>query len=197
MSCFAIICANLLGEPRYSHDKDGERYFKFRIGSERKSGVWDFALCVAPERIVESMENNFFFVFSGSICTRWVAWKDNTQHIETLFEIDSVMPIHDRIISANSVFVEGVVFKTPVLRKTPTGKTICDIIITSQNENHTNYIHCLAWGFDAVSASKLEVGESVFATGRFQSRDYVKVLENGNRETRTAYEVCIFDIEKI
>ena len=46
-------------------------------------------------------------------------------------------------------------------------------------------------GRNARFASRLQVGDKVSMVGRIQSREYQKLLENGEAETRVAYEISI------
>ena len=45
-------------------------------------------------------------------------------------------------------------------------------------------------------ARELNVGDCVNALGRMQSREYDKLLPDGRRERRTAYEVSLMRLEK-
>jgi single-stranded DNA-binding protein len=57
--------------------------------------------------------------------------------------------------------------------------------------NKSDYIPCIAWGRNAVYAGGLSVGTKIRVSGRMQSREYKKRLENGELVTKTAYEVSI------
>ena len=59
----------------------------------------------------------------------------------------------------------------------------------------SDYIPCIAWGRNAQFASRFHVGDRVRVTGRLQSREYQKLLENGEYITRNAFEVSCFTLE--
>lgn len=59
----------------------------------------------------------------------------------------------------------------------------------------SDYIPCIAWGRNAQYASRFQVGEKIRLTGRLQSREYQKLLENGEYMVRNAYEVSAFTLE--
>ena len=59
----------------------------------------------------------------------------------------------------------------------------------------SDYIPCIAWGRNAQYASRFSVGDRVRLTGRLQSREYQKLLENGEYMLRNAYEVSCFTLE--
>ena len=62
--------------------------------------------------------------------------------------------------------------------------------------NKSDYIPCIAWGRNAVYAGGLCVGTKIRISGRIQSREYRKRMEDGNLITRVAYEVSIIKIEE-
>ena len=59
----------------------------------------------------------------------------------------------------------------------------------------SDYIPCIAWGRNAQYASRFQVGDRIRLTGRLQSREYQKLMENGEYMTRNAYEVSAFTLE--
>ena len=59
----------------------------------------------------------------------------------------------------------------------------------------SDYIPCIAWGRNAQYASRFGVGDRIKLTGRLQSREYQKLLENGEYLCRNAYEVSSFTLE--
>ena len=61
----------------------------------------------------------------------------------------------------------------------------------------SDYIPCIAWGRNAQYASRFQVGDRIRLTGRLQSREYQKLMENGEYMTRNAYEVSAFTLEAV
>lgn len=53
----------------------------------------------------------------------------------------------------------------------------------------SDYIPCICWAGNARYAKNLAVGSRIELTGRIQSREYVKKLDEEQQETRVAYEV--------
>lgn len=84
----------------------------------------------------------------------------------------------------------GFICKPPVLRETPFGRQICDLLLAVNRTsfNRTDYIPCLAWGRNAYFAGRMPIGTSVEIEGRIQSRPYKKQTQNGEEE-HIAYEV--------
>ena len=93
---------------------------------------------------------------------------------------------------SNYVNIVGAITKPPVYRTTPMGREICDVMLAvNRGYNHVDYIPCIAWGGNARVMSKYDVGTRLRVLGRFQSREYEKVLENGEVEKRTTNEISI------
>ena len=92
----------------------------------------------------------------------------------------------------NCIVLSGYVCKPPVYRTTPFNREIADILIAvNRSYNKSDYIPCIAWGRNARFAQNLEVGEKIVISGRIQSREYQKRLDDSEIKTMTAYEVSI------
>lgn len=91
---------------------------------------------------------------------------------------------------ANDLVLAGVLCKPPVFRRTPLGRSICDLMLAvSRRYGRADYLPVIAWGQLAVQAARLQVGDTLSLEGRVQSRTYRKVLEDGTAQERVAYEV--------
>ena len=96
----------------------------------------------------------------------------------------------------NKVCITGALCRPPVYRSTPFGREICDMMLAvSRAFGKSDYIPCIAWGRNAQYASRFNVGDKLRLTGRLQSREYQKLLDNGEYLTRMAYEVSAFTLE--
>ena len=95
----------------------------------------------------------------------------------------------------DDVALRGVIAHEPVYRTTPRGKRITDISVMVKNELTGNkcFIPCICWQEQADEVAGWQRGDTVELLGRYQSRQYEKVVdvESGKRETRTAYEVSV------
>ena len=96
----------------------------------------------------------------------------------------------------NKVSIAGALCRPPVYRSTPFGREICDMMLAvSRAFGKSDYIPCIAWGRNAQYAARFGVGDRLKLTGRLQSREYQKLLDNGEYLARTAYEVSAFTLE--
>lgn len=178
-------------EPEFSHKIFGGKFYKFYLMSARTSGVNDIIPCILPEIFEKYVECGSDIDILGEVRTRNV---DGHMEIQ-VFVLD--VNAHESKIDYNYVEIEGCVCKQPVLRETPLGRVITDIIVASNRENvhKSDYLPCIVWGRNAQRASEYEVGTKLNIVGRLQSREYNKKLENGEIEVRTAYEVSVSKIE--
>lgn len=95
----------------------------------------------------------------------------------------------------NRLELSGVLCKSPVLRSTPLGRTICDMILAvNRRYGRADYLPCIAWGSLAHRCGAMEVGDSLSLAGRLQSRCYTKLVD-GQLQERTAFEVSIMSLD--
>ena len=94
----------------------------------------------------------------------------------------------------NRILLSGALCKKPSLRKTPLGRSICDLILAvNRHYGRADYLPCIAWGQTAMQIAEMDVGDRLTIEGRVQSRTYTKQLETGSEE-RTAFEVSVMQL---
>ena len=94
----------------------------------------------------------------------------------------------------NHLEISGALCKPPVLRTTPLGRTICDMILAANRRyGRADYLPCIAWGSLAYRCGAMEVGDRLALEGRLQSRVYTKEVD-GRTEERTAFEVSVMSL---
>lgn len=95
----------------------------------------------------------------------------------------------------DDVAIRGIIAHEPIYRTTPRGKRITDISVIVKNELTGNkcFIPCICWQEQADEVAGWQQGDTVELLGRYQSRQYEKVIDtdSGSRERRTAYEVSV------
>ena len=101
----------------------------------------------------------------------------------------------------DDVALRGVIARDPIYRTTPRGKRITEISVMVKNELTGNkcFIPCICWQGQADEVSGWQQGDTVGLLGRYQSRQYEKIIDagDGGRERRTAYEISVRMINKI
>ncbi len=186
------LCGTLNVSPTFSHESHGIRYFSFPLCIKRLSGAVDTINIIANETLLPDVKVGDFLLVHGEI--RSFNNNSGIGNKLSVFAFAKKLSIC-QCEYQNDLNLGGVVCKTPIYRRTPFGREICDLMIAiNRKYGRSDYLPCIAWGRIASSASILATGDFVHITGRFQSRTYVKALDD-HEETRTAYEVSVFTLE--
>ena len=183
-----IVLAGLVTEePTFSHEAHGEKFYRFHLSSSRQSGYCDVLMCTVPEIIKNGINEGNMIKVLGEIRTRNVH-EDDKSHLEVTVFVKEVLLYEE---DENNVELDGFICKDPVYRETPFGRQITDLIVASNRERNykSDYIPCIAWGRNAIRTSEFNVGTRVKVSGRLQSREYNKKIEDETYEARTAYEL--------
>ena len=97
----------------------------------------------------------------------------------------------------NLVQLTGTLCKAPNLRTTPMGRDICDLMLAvNRHYGRSDYLPCICWGLKAREAAQWNVGTQLRLQGRIQSRNYIKLTEDGPVE-KTAFEVSVTEIAPV
>ena len=191
------LCGEIMEAPVFSHETYGESFYTFIIGVERNSGYEDKLNVMISERLlnVYKLSVGDTALVSGQIRTY-------NEQVDGKNKLNIVVFARDMELVGfdeghfNQVYLEGFICKTPIGRVSPLGRRICDIMLAvNRMYNKSDYIPCIAWGRNAIFAEGLEVGNKISLTGRMQSREYRKRLDDGNVEQRVAFEVSILQLE--
>ena len=185
-----ILSGTVCGNPKFSHETVGEKFYCFDLKSKRKSENTDIIPCVVSEMFLSKIKENEKVLLKGNVRTRNV-YDEDSRHLEITMFVLEVGEYGDYDI--NEVELEGTICKEPICRDTPLGRQIADVLIASNRErsNKSDYIPCLLWGRNALRVSKDSVGDKVKVWGRLQSRVYSKKLEDDVTIEKVAYELSV------
>ncbi len=191
------LTGEILSDARFSHELYGERFFGFSLLVVRLSGTPD----ILPVTVSERLLRGFPFMKGESVCITGQIRSYNklicgkSKLILTVFA-QELFPTEGKSRSSNTVTLTGYLCKPPVYRKTPFCREICDVLLAvNRSYGKSDYIPAICWGRNARFVKFLPIGERLTASGRFQSRVYLKRQEDETAEKRTAYEVSIAKIE--
>lgn len=181
----------------FNHECKGEKFFSFLVESIRTRGVKDIIPVIASEKILKNFYENERVRLQGEFRSRNIHEEGGKKHIE-LFVFATKITIEKEDDKVNSIFLNGFICKKPTYRTTPNGREISDILLAVNRQyKKSDYIPCIVWGRNARYISQFPVGTEVKLEGRIQSREYLKKLDDGTRETKTAYEVSVGRIYEI
>ena len=188
------LCGALAAAPRFSHLSRGERFFIFPVETRRLSGAVDTINVVAREALLAALR----IEEAERLCVQGELRSFNNRREEGP---KLVITVFARALSlagggedVNAITLRGAPCKPPVLRVTPTGRDICDLMLAVNRRcGRSDYLPCICWGARARAAALYGVGDAVELTGRVQSRQYIKLIE-GEPVEKTAYEVSASEI---
>ena len=181
------------GEPVFSHENHTRRFDKFPLRVERLSGQNDVPVIVASEALLRvcPVDEGQSLRIVGQLRSFNNKSGQGNRLVITVFA-QSIEPGDGSYF--NRILLSGALCKKPVLRHTPLGRSICDVILAvNRHYGRADYLPCIAWGQTAVQIAGMDVGERLALEGRVQSRTYTKLLESGSEE-RTAFEVSIMQL---
>ena len=190
-----IAVGRLDGELELSHEVMNEPFYAGTLLVKRLSGAVDRLPVTIPGKLMGLLpEENSQLLVTGQVRSYNKVVDGAGRLMVTLFvQSLALSPDNDTL---NRVTLTGALCKPPIYRSTPFGREICDMMLAVNRAfGKSDYIPCIAWGRNAQYASRFSVGDRVRLTGRLQSREYQKLLENGEYLLRNAYEVSCFTLE--
>ena len=189
-----ILAGTVGGTAVWSHENHGITYFRFPLRVCRLSGVEDVLNVVAAQSLLEQCP-----VWPGDAL--FVEGEVRSYNNRSGAGSKLIITVYARTMERskgphqNDLTLAGVLCKPPVLRRTPLGREICDMMLAvNRRYGRADYLPCIAWGGLAVWCSRLGVGDRLKLNGRLQSRDYLKEVD-GQTEQRTAFEISVMSLE--
>jgi len=183
----------VLEPPVFSHESHGTRFHRFLLRVPRLSGQADLLPVVVPEAFLSQVTQDAPVYIRGQLRSFNNKSGQGSRLVLSVYalsvEVGDGTPL-------NRILLTGVLCKPPILRRTPLGRSICDLMLAvARRYGRADYLPVIAWGQLAIAAERLHVGDWLSLEGRVQSRIYTKVTEDGPEE-RTAYEVSVMHFEK-
>lgn len=181
----------VLTAPVLSHENHGTRFYRFSLSVPRLSGQADVLPVLVTERYLPLAAPEAPLRIRG----QFRSFNNRSGHGSRL-----VLTVFAREVEPgtgtpeNRILLSGTLCKPPVYRRTPLGRSICDLMLAvPRRYGRADYLPVIAWGQLASLLSSRGVGDRVALEGRVQSRLYTKVTEDGPQE-RTAYEVSVMHL---
>ena len=176
-----------LDAPALSHENHGTRFFRFFLQVPRLSGTPDTLPVLLPESLLESVTPGSSLRIRGQLRSFNNRSGVGNKLVLTVY-VQSLGPGEGE--PCNRILLSGTLCKPPIFRRTPLGRSICDLMLAvSRRYGRADYLPVITWGQLALQAAGLHVGDALSLEGRVQSRAYRKVLDDGSSQERIAYEV--------
>ncbi len=191
-----VLRGTIVGEAEFSHRVHGIAFYRFPLSVPRLSGREDrlnILLAHTPEEPPIPPEGTFVQI-EGEVRSFNNRSGIGSRLVITVLARSLTESQED---PCNLVQLRGVLCKPPILRRTPLGRDICDLLLAvNRRYRRADYLPCIAWGSLALRCGQLCVGEALHLDGRLQSRTYLKSLGEITQE-RTAFEISITSLEDI
>ena len=176
-----------LEAPVLSHENHGTRFYRFPLEVPRLSGTPDTLPVLLPEPLLDTVQTEAPLRVQGQLRSFNNRSGVGNRPVLTVYA-QAIQPGTGE--PCNRILLSGALCKPPIFRRTPLGRSICDLMLAvSRRYGRADYLPVIAWGQLAVRAARLQVGDPLSLEGRVQSRAYRKVLEDGSIQGRVAYEV--------
>lgn len=195
-----VLVGRLATEPVVSHTEDGEVIYKAFVESARLSGVVDRVrinvnsgwLCKQDLHKGDGVEIN------GELVTHNQKVANGKTKLVLKVKVDSIcrIDINGCERDENIIDFTGYVCKDVVLRETPLGRRVADVLVAINGKSGASYVPCIVWNDACDIVRQFKVGAKIEALGRIQSREYQKRLPNGTYQKHTTFEVSIFTIRE-
>ena len=204
-----LLMGKITSDKKFSHEIYGESFYVFDLEVARLSGNSDIIPITISERLIttEELAIGKKVLIEGQFRSYNSYENEKNRLVLTVFAKDIKFEEDEEAEPeesekeekvSNEVVLTGYICKKPIYRQTPFGREISDILLAvNRAYNKSDYIPAIAWGRNARFCQNIEVGTKVRITGRVQSRNYEKKLEDGTTQTRVAYEVSIGSLEII
>lgn len=191
----AYVYGEVVTQPTLDHIKNSVDIYCFIIKVMRLSGAYDTLPVQLPGQLLvrhKIMQGAMIGVVGQF---RSYSYRDcERRHLRLYIfalEIGESLPT-----VTNYIAISGTLCKPPVYRVTPYGREVTDLLIAVNRPNERlDYLPVIVWNGNARFTSALAPGTHLVLIGRMQSREYNKVLPDGNAQRGTAYEVSAFFTE--
>ena len=195
------LVGEVISAPKLSHETHNEKFYTVKVDVKRLSGDIDTLEIIISEKLydIEKIELGTRYYIEGEIRSYnyYVSESERRKLVINIFAKNLSIAEETDDECLNNFELVGHICKKPIYRKTPFDREISDIVLAvNRLYGKSDYLPCIAWGRNAKFASTLEIGDKIKITGRMQSRQYTKKLNDNEEEKKIAYEMSIITLEK-
>ena len=174
--------------PAFSHENHGINFYRMTLEVRRLSGQRDLLPVLVPEALLEPASAAGPLRIRGQFRSFNNRGGTGNRLILTVYA-QEIVPGEGT--PCNRILLSGTLCKPPILRRTPLGRSICDLMLAvPRRYGRADYLPVIAWGQLALQTGEMRVGDTLELEGRIQSPIYHKATPEGVEE-RTAYEVSM------
>lgn len=177
--------------PVFSHENHQTAFYHFFLQVPRLSGYGDVLPVLLPEGLAQGVSVGDSLRLHGQLRSFNNKSGVGNRLVLSMYA-QTMLPVTGT--PSNHMALCGALCKPPILRRTPLGRSICDLMLAVPRQyGRADYIPAIAWGELALQTGALEIGSVVSLEGRMQSRDYQKQVGD-TVVHHTAYEVSVMKL---
>ena len=186
-----FLAGTALDAPALSHENHVQRFYRFFLEVPRLSGQADVLPVLLPEDLLLPLAPGCPVRIRGQLRSFNNRSGVGSRLVLTAYAQEAEAGDGS---AQNRIRLAGALCKPPVYRRTPLGRSICDLMLAvPRRYGRADYLPAIAWGQLAARCAALQVGDELSLEGRVQSRTYQKVTEAGTQD-RVAYEVSVMHL---
>lgn len=180
-----------LAAPEWSHENHGTQFYRFFLKVPRLSDAADILPVLVTDPLLPQIQPGVCLRLKGQLRSFNNRSGIGNKLVLTVFAQELYPGWNE---PCNQILLAGTICKTPVFRRTPLGRSICDLMVAvPRHYGRADYLPVIAWGQLAMRARTFQIGETLVLEGRIQSRAYQKTTADGIQD-RIAYEVSMMHI---
>ena len=181
----------VLALPVLSHENHGKPFYRTLLEIPRLSGQADTLPILLPEELHHAAVPGETLRVCGQLRSFNNRSGQGSRLVLSTYVLHLAEPQGE---ACNRIRLQGTLCKSPIYRRTPLGRSICDLMLAvARHYGRADYLPLIAWGQLASQLSRRKVGDTLALEGRIQSRTYLKRTEVGSEE-RIAYEVSLMHL---
>jgi hypothetical protein len=195
------ICGEITSEYEFSHKAYGEKFYKTEVVVQRNSGRFDSIPVIVPSIFIGSnLDRQGDTVRIYGELRNPTEFQRRREKIGAIYLFAKEFDYVNSNSELNSASLTGRIVRTGRMRETWSRGIVTDFTLAvcrGYRKEKIDYIPCIAWGRNAIRLNTYDEKKNLKITGRIQSREYIKILEDKTEETRTTYEVSISSFNEI
>ena len=184
----AVLRGTVAGDAVLSHQVHGIDFYRFPLAVPRLSGREDVLNILCPGPLSALPPAGEYVEITGQVRSFNNRSGVGSRLVITVLARSVAPGIGE---PCNQVILQGTLCKPPVLRQTPLGRDICDLLLAvNRRYRRADYLPCISWGALALRCGQMTTGDPLCLEGRLQSRLYRKTIGDTVQE-RTAFEISV------
>lgn len=189
-----VFAGQVLTTPTYSHSCGEIDFYQFDLGSKRTSGYMDVAKCICAKSKIDGIISGDYVKFRGEIRSK--NYNDALGKRHCILYLYVIAFEEYQGVDVNEVDITGFICNQPTYRELASARKLsCFTMAVDRLHNKTDYIPCMAWGYNAGLVCDSGKGTYMSGRGRWQSREYEKTNRDGIVEVKRAYELSFGNID--